>query len=175
MHICISKLTIFGSDSGLSPRRRQAIISVNQCWNVFNLNPMNKIQWNFNQNLNFFIQENALENVVCEMAAILSRGRWVNWLWPSDAIWCRRTWSTLVQVMDCCLMAPSHYLKQCGLITSKVLCHSPEGNFTGIAQDMYSWYERERERLSLSAFLRTEDIRVHKVHISRLIITYTLE
>ena len=31
---------------------------------------------------------------------------------------------------------------------------------------------RERERLSLSAFLRTEDI---GVHISRLIITYTLE
>ena len=34
---------------------------------------------------------------------------------------------------------------------------------------------RERERLSLSAFLRTEDIGVHIVHISRLIITYTLE
>ena len=32
--------------------------------------------------------------------------------------------------------------------------------------------ERERARLSLSAFLRTEDI---GVHISRLIITYTLE
>ena len=35
--------------------------------------------------------------------------------------------------------------------------------------------KRERERLSLSAFLRTEDIGVHIVHISRLIITYTLE
>ena len=34
---------------------------------------------------------------------------------------------------------------------------------------------RERERLSLSAFLRTEDIGVHIVHISCLIITYTLE
>ena len=34
---------------------------------------------------------------------------------------------------------------------------------------------RERERLSLSAFLRTEDIGVHIFHISRLIITYTLE
>ena len=32
---------------------------------------------------------------------------------------------------------------------------------------------RERERLSLSAFLRTEDIGVHIDHISRLIITYT--
>ena len=29
MHICISKLTIIGSDNGLSPGRRQAIISTN--------------------------------------------------------------------------------------------------------------------------------------------------
>ena len=34
---------------------------------------------------------------------------------------------------------------------------------------------RERERLSLSAFLGTEDIGVHIVQISHLIITYTLE
>ena len=34
---------------------------------------MNKLQWNFNRNSNIFIQENALEHVVCEMASILSR------------------------------------------------------------------------------------------------------
>ena len=34
---------------------------------------------------------------------------------------------------------------------------------------------RKRERLSLSAFLGTEDTEVHIVHISRIIITYTLE
>ena len=28
-HICVSKLTIIGSDNGLSPGRRQAIISTN--------------------------------------------------------------------------------------------------------------------------------------------------
>ena len=33
----------------------------------------------------------------------------------------------------------------------------------------------ETERLSLSAFLGTEDIGVHVVHISRVVITYTLE
>ena len=33
----------------------------------------------------------------------------------------------------------------------------------------------EKERLSLSAFLGTEDMGVHIVHISRVIITYTLE
>ena len=37
----------------------------------------NKLQWNFNRNTKPFIQENASEIIVCEMAAILSRGRWV--------------------------------------------------------------------------------------------------
>ena len=30
----------------------------------------------------------------------------INTLWPSDPIWCQRSWSSLVQVMVCCLMAP---------------------------------------------------------------------
>ena len=38
--------------------------------------------------------------------------------------------STLVQVMACCLTAPSHYLNQCWLIISEVQRQSPEGNFT---------------------------------------------
>ena len=50
---------------------------------------------------------------------------------------------TLAQVMDWHLMAPSHYLKQCWLIIIEVLWHSPEGNFTGNAQDIYPWYEFE--------------------------------
>ena len=44
-------------------------------------------------------------------------------LGPSDAILRWRSWSTLVQVMACCLTAPSHYLNQCWLIISKVLWH----------------------------------------------------
>ena len=31
---------------------------------------------------------------------------------PSDIIWIHKTWSTLVQVMAWCLMAPSHFLNQ---------------------------------------------------------------
>ena len=49
----------------------------------------------------------------------------VNSFGPSDAIWRWRSWSTLVQVMSCCLAAPSLYLNQ-WLIISKVLCHSSE-------------------------------------------------
>ena len=49
-----------------------------------------------------------------------------NSLGPSEAIWWWRFWSTLVQVMACCLTAPSHYLNQCWLIISKGMCHSSE-------------------------------------------------
>ena len=49
-----------------------------------------------------------------------SHMKWTfNSLWPSDAIWRQGSWSTLVQVMACCLTAPSHYLNQCWLIITK--------------------------------------------------------
>ena len=38
------------------------------------LDPRNKLQWISKQNTNFFIHENASENIICET---LSRGRWV--------------------------------------------------------------------------------------------------
>ena len=40
----------------------------------------------------------------------------INSLWLSDGMLQHRYWSTLAQVMACCLMAPSHYLNQCWLI-----------------------------------------------------------
>ena len=48
---------------------------LNQCWLIVNRTLRNKLQWNSNQNTKFFIH--AFENVVCEMAAILSRGIWI--------------------------------------------------------------------------------------------------
>ena len=33
----------------------------------------NKLKWNFTWNSNIFVQESALESVVCEMASIFSR------------------------------------------------------------------------------------------------------
>ena len=50
------------------------------------------------------------------MAAILSRPQCVNLLWPNHAIYRLRSWSTQIKVMASCMMTPSHYLKQCGLI-----------------------------------------------------------
>ena len=46
--------------------------------NYSHLNPGNKLQWNSNQNMKFLINENPFGNIVCKMAAILSRQRWVN-------------------------------------------------------------------------------------------------
>ena len=51
---------------------------LNQCWNVFNSNRGNKLQWNLKRNKYIFIQENAFENVVCEMAGILFRPQCLN-------------------------------------------------------------------------------------------------
>ena len=41
-------------------------------------------------------------------------------LWPSEAIWRRKSGSTLAHIMACCLTAPSHYLNQCWLFVSEV-------------------------------------------------------
>ena len=43
---------------------------LNQCWNIVNWTLRNKLQWNLKRNSYIFIQENAFENGVCEMASI---------------------------------------------------------------------------------------------------------
>ena len=57
--------------------------------------------------------------------------------WPSTA-WAYseqgiengpRSWSTLAQVMACCLTAPSHHLNKFWFIIKCALWHSPESNF----------------------------------------------
>ena len=62
-HICVGKLTIIGSDNGLSPGRRQAIIWTNAGILLIGP-PRNKLQWISNQNSYIFIQENPFQNVV---------------------------------------------------------------------------------------------------------------
>ena len=85
-HICVGKQTIIGSDNGLSPGRRQAFY-LNQCRNIVNWNLGNKLQWKFIQNSNIFIQENAFENVVRKLVAILPQPQCVNGaLWHSAEI-----------------------------------------------------------------------------------------
>ena len=79
-HICVSKLTIIGSDNGLSLVAPSHYL--NQCWNIVNWTLRNKLQWNLNRNSNIFIQENAFESVVCETVAILSLPQCVKKQYP---------------------------------------------------------------------------------------------
>ena len=76
-HICVGKLTIIDSDNGFSPGRHQAIM-----WNNAGLLLIEPLGTNFSEISigiqTFFIQENALEHVVCEMASISSRPQCVN-------------------------------------------------------------------------------------------------
>ena len=75
-HICVSKLAIIGSDNGLSPGRRQAIIWTNA--EILLIGSLGtNFNANFNRNSNIFIEENALENVVCQMAFTLYRPKFV--------------------------------------------------------------------------------------------------
>ena len=47
----------------------------------------------------------------------------------TTAIWWHRSGSTLVQIMACCLTAPSHYLNQCWLVMNETRWHLVEDNF----------------------------------------------
>ena len=68
-HIWVSNLTIIGSDNGLLPGRRQTII-----WANAGILLIQTVVKNFsNSNSYIFIQENAFENVVWKMSAILSQ------------------------------------------------------------------------------------------------------
>ena len=77
--MCISKLTIIGSDKWLVAWRAPSCY-LNQCWNIVSWTLGNKLQWIFHQNWYIFIQENPFEYVVWKMAAILSRLQCVNYI-----------------------------------------------------------------------------------------------
>ena len=70
MHICVTYLTIIASDNSLSPNRRQAIIWTNAGILLIRSLGTNCIEILIE--IHIFIQENAFENVVWKMAAILS-------------------------------------------------------------------------------------------------------
>ena len=74
MQKCVSKLTIIGSDNGLSPGRRHYL---NQYWNIVTGALGNKFQWISSQIITLFIEENAFKDVVWKMAAILPWPRYV--------------------------------------------------------------------------------------------------
>ena len=91
MHICVSKLTIIGSDNGLSPDRRQAIT-----WNSAGILFVGHLWTNFDRNLYIFVQENAFESVVWKMAAILCRPQCVKWQYALSCV-ASRWWLSIMK------------------------------------------------------------------------------
>ena len=75
-HAAVNQVSI-GSDNGLSPIRRQAIIWTSAGLSSIGWTPRVRFQWN-SKNRKLFIHENTSENIVCEKVAILSRGRGVD-------------------------------------------------------------------------------------------------
>ena len=101
------------------------------------------IQWGFIDNTSVLVWILAWCNMgtkplskpmMTQISGIYTRPERVNSLWPSYAIWHHRSGSTLVQVMACCLTAPSHYLNQCWLILSKNQWYSSEVPQTSITK-----------------------------------------
>ena len=98
-----------------------------------------------------------------------------NSLRPSDAIWRQWFWTTLAQVMACCLTAPSHYLNQCWLIIRGVLWHTSESSFAGIAQGIDSGYEFEKDILkNIFKSPRGQWVKLHVKFCSLIQIKVTL-
>ena len=74
-HICVSKMALIGSDNGLPPGRRQAII-----WTNAGIYSIHTVGTNSSEIASsyIFVQENAPENIICEMGDIVSRPHCVN-------------------------------------------------------------------------------------------------
>ena len=84
-------------------------------------------------------------------------------LWSSDAMWRRRSGSTLARIMVCCLTALSHYLNQWWLLTSEVLWHSPERSFTANTQATVLCNKFENYTFKIPfLFLRANELKTPK-------------
>ena len=51
-----------------------------QCYDIYNWYPRNEFQWDFSRKSYIFIEEISFQNVVCKMAALLSRSQCVEYL-----------------------------------------------------------------------------------------------
>ena len=65
--------------------------------------------WKWELRIHFSLKHE-FENFLCKGPAILFLSQCVNSLWLYNAIWHYRTRSLSVQVISCCLTAPSRYL-----------------------------------------------------------------
>ena len=130
-HICVSKLTTIGSDNGLSPGPCQAIIWTNA--GILLIGPLGT---NFSEIL-IVIEIFSFK----KMHLKISSAKWrpfcfglnvlthCGLLTPYGKISLSQHW-LIIHVMACCL-------KQWWLLNGEIMWHSPQGIFTGNAQNIY--------------------------------------
>ena len=106
---------------------------LNQCWFIVNWTLAKISQGNLNWNTITFVQENAFENVVCEIAAILSLIQWSlithSFVGKLSVCWSSRWLPTNTTV--------SHYLNQCWFSIDQV---NPSGTDATLSR---AWSDRE--------------------------------
>ena len=123
------------------------------------------------------------------LTSVSSKFVWMHFLHARD--WNKKQWFSSIRPMtnESCVnnwhktlnVCISHQFHQ---NKSLMMRHHNEYTYWVVISNMilfillsmhWKYKVKERERLSWSAFFGTEDIGVHIVHISRVIITYTLE
>ena len=110
-----------------------------------------------------------IHTLYCDWKYLISDIWPVHSLWPRDTIWWHGSGSTLAQVMAWCLMAPSHYLKQCWLIIKGVHWHSPESNFARNAHELNVQHlsvDHSVKFLSYIQWVHDHEARLVSVYIS---------
>ena len=119
----------------------------------------NKLQWNCNHNTKFFIYENATENFFCEMAAILSMGKGVNWFVQKDFQYTSiKGANQKVSEIWCTYAQRCNILSQNGTIG--YICVHQEHEYTTL---ITVWSRRVTESSGIS-FLRVSCDQVNEQH-----------
>ena len=99
-HICVSKLTIIGSDNGLSPGRCQAIIWTND--GILWIGPSGTKFSEILIKIYIFSFKKMHLKMSSGKCRLLCLG--LNVLRPGDTYMCHQMRSSLVQIMACCLL-----------------------------------------------------------------------
>ena len=136
-HICVFNLTIIGSDNGLSPSRRQAIIWTND--GILLIEPLGT---KFSEIL-IAIQTFSFKKIYLKI---------------SSAKW-RPSCLGLNVLIMCCLTAPNPYQNWSWLVISEVLSHGPEDNVTVSVQDINSLNERVKHSEAQPNLLETSELK----------------
>ena len=124
---------------------------------------MNKLQWNSYQNTKLFIHENASENIVSEMGAILFRVRWVKSLvvtnrWSVNTLRLRQDGRNFADILKCILLNDNVRLSI--KISLKFVPESWIDNKSALIQ-MMTWHQTDDKHHLNQIWLISSHIHMH--------------